>query len=216
MPTHSSAVAGGLVAGLVMVVGLGWLRMTELNFAYKTLTQAIIWDSSPAFYGHTVFVLGVLISILVPQSRLRFFALGLSALGILMAGSREAALAWVAIMVLSAFQQRALSKRRRVAEIALVVVMLALTSGLGNYFGWGRFGFLLDVAPSSNSYNLVPGSEIANGDWWDKTGVIVTNSSVNLNGEDLTAYHVTKRDADTWLRFTASHPYSFRRNLYGK
>ena len=73
MPTHSSAVAGGLVAGLVMVVGLGWLRMTELNFAYKTLTQAIIWDSSPAFYGHTVFVLGALISILVPQSRLRFF-----------------------------------------------------------------------------------------------------------------------------------------------
>lgn len=197
---NSAAVAGGLVAGLAMVVGLGWVRMAEFNVAYKTLTQAIIWDSSPAFYGHTVFVLGALISILVPQSRLRFFALGLSALGILVAGSREAAVAWVAVMVLSSFGRGVRSRRRRIAEIGVAAFILALTSGLGSYFGWGRFGFLLDVAPSSNSYNLVPGSEIANGDWWDKTGVLVSSSNVMIGGNELTAYYVTKKNADNWLR----------------
>ena len=200
VPTHAAAVTGGLVAGLAVVVGVGWLQMGRLNFAYKTFTQAVIWSTSPAFYGHTVFVLGALIAVLAVNARFRFVGLSLSALGILVAGSREAAVAWVFVTVVLFWVRKARSKRSLVAEIALLSVMLTVAAGLGPLFGWGRFGFLLDIVPSAGDRNLVQGSEIPNGDWWDTTWVGVEAGSAELNDVSLTTYEVTKKGADGWLR----------------
>ena len=77
--------------------------------------------------------------------------------------------------------------------------MLVVAAGLGPLFGWGRFGFLLDILPSSGT-NLIQGSEIANGDWWDTTWVRVDSGSAELDHAPLTTYEVTKKGAANWLR----------------
>ncbi len=214
LPANAAAVTGGLVAGLAAVVAAGWVQMGQLNFAYKTFTQAVIWSSSPAFYGHTVFVLGALIAVLTAEARFRFLGLGLSAVGILVAGSREAALAWVVVTAVLFWVRGGRSWRSWTAEIGLLCVMLVVAAGFGPLFGWGRFGFLLDLLPSAGDRNLVQGSEIPNGDWWDATWVGVEAGSAELSETPLTTYEVTKKGADSWLRLqqvvpiTAGEPYT--------
>ncbi|MEM6430528.1 MAG: hypothetical protein AAF708_14905, partial [Deinococcota bacterium] len=88
----------GLLAGLGLVVSLGWWQIEALNLtAAKTIAQAIVWRSPPSLYGHAVLVLGSLMAVLMPQAALRLASMGLAALGILVSGSREAAIAWVIV-----------------------------------------------------------------------------------------------------------------------
>lgn len=195
------ALSLGLLAGLALVVALGWAGIEQFTpFAYKTLSQAIVWNSPPALYGHTVLVMGAIIAILAQRPRYRFLGLGLSALGILVSGSREAAIGWVVIALVLMLRQRPSSRRGWVAELSLLGVMLALAAGLGPLFGWGRFGFLLDIVPASQSRNLVQGSEIANGDWWDTTWVSVAPDAVTLEGAQRTSYTVSKLGPEAWRR----------------
>jgi Undecaprenyl-phosphate galactose phosphotransferase WbaP len=196
--SHSRAVAYGLVTGLAVVVGVGFLNVDDFSLAYKTLSQAISWRTYPALYGHTVLTLGGLIAILSQTGRFRLLGLGLAALGILISGSREAALAWVLIAIILLFSEKA-SLRSRLIQFVFALGMIALTIGLGPLIGWGNMGFLLDIVPG-NSKNLMQGSEIANGDWWDTTWVDVTTSSTTLGGKTLTVYDVTKKGPEQWFR----------------
>ncbi len=197
-PLHSRALAYGLVSGLAMVVTLGFFNINQFNFAYKTLSQAISWHTYPALYGHTVLTLGALIAILSPKGRFRLLGLGLSAVGILVSGSREAALAWVFIVTALLFHETR-SWRTRTLEITFSLAMLALSIGIGSHIGWGNMGFLLDIVPG-NSKNLFQGSEIANGDWWDTTWVNIKSSSITLSNQELTVYTVSKKQSDQWQR----------------
>jgi Undecaprenyl-phosphate galactose phosphotransferase WbaP len=197
-PNHSRALAYGLVTGLAVVVGVGLLNINQFSLAYKTISQAISWQTYPALYGHTVLTLGGLIAILSQAGRFRLLGLGLSALGILISGSREAALAWVFIAVVLLFSEK-ISWRSRLVYGLTVVGMVALSVGLGPRIGWGNMGFLLDIVPGGNK-NLMQGSEISNGDWWDTLGVEVTTSETTLAGSDLTVYSVTKTSYEDWLR----------------
>jgi Undecaprenyl-phosphate galactose phosphotransferase WbaP len=197
-PVHSRALAYGLVSGLAMVVTLGFFNISQFNLAYKTFSQAISWQTYPALYGHTVLTLGGLIAILSQTGRFRLLGLGLSAVGILVSGSREAALAWVFIVLVMLFRETR-SWRTRLLEVTFSLAMLALSIGLGSRIGWGNMGFLLDIVPS-NSTNMFQGSEIANGDWWDTTWVDVSSSKATLDSQELTVYTVTKKRFDQWLR----------------
>lgn len=199
---NTQAVATGLLCGLSLVVVLGWLQIDQLNFFQaKTVAQAIVWESNPSLYGHTVFLLGALTAILLPQTRLRLIGLGVSALGILVSGSREAAIAWVIVSVALLFVHFSRSYRSYLAEIGLILAMLAVAAGLGPTLGWGNVGFLVDLLPpSEQSRNLVQGSEIASGDWWDPMGVTVEAASASVAGRSLTSYEVTKTAPETWRR----------------
>jgi hypothetical protein len=197
-PNHSRALAYGLVTGLAVVVAVGLLNINEFSFAYKTLSQAISWQTYPALYGHTVLTLGGLIAILSQAGRFRLLGLGLAALGILISGSREAALAWVVIAVILLFSEKS-SWRSRFLYFVAVVSMVALSVGLGPLIGWGNMGFLLDIVPGGNK-NLIQGSEISNGDWWDTTWVETSSSRQTLAGGELTVYTVTKNSSEEWLR----------------
>ncbi len=192
----------GLLSGLALVVGLSWLQIDLLNFEHaKTVSQAIVWESNPALYGHTVLALGALIAILMPTSRMRLASMGLAALGVLVSGSREAAIAWVIVAVALLFVNIRRSKREYAFEVLLLAVMMVVAAGVGSLFGWGRVGFLLDLTPTLNpSKNLVQGSEIALGDWWDAMGVKVQFSEQVINEERLVAYTVTKVGTEPWLR----------------
>jgi Undecaprenyl-phosphate galactose phosphotransferase WbaP len=177
---------------------VGLLNINEFSFAYKTLSQAISWQTYPALYGHTVLTLGGLIAILSQAGRFRLLGLGLAALGILISGSREAALAWVVIAVILLFSEKS-SWRSRFLYFVAVVSMVALSVGLGPLIGWGNMGFLLDIVPGGNK-NLIQGSEISNGDWWDTTWVETSSSRQTLAGGELTVYTVTKNSSEEWLR----------------
>lgn len=195
------ALSVGLLCGLAAVVALGWSQVGQFNpFAYKTLSQAIVWSSPPALYGHTVLVLGAIIAILARSTRERFLGLALSALGILVSGSREAAIAWVFVALVLLLKRRPGSRRGWLAEALLFAVMLVVAAGLGQLFGWGRTGFLLDIVPANGTRNLVQGSEIALGDWWDTTWVEVTPGQVRLDGRTLSSYTVRKRGPESWRR----------------
>jgi Undecaprenyl-phosphate galactose phosphotransferase WbaP len=198
VPIHSRSLAYGLVSGLAMVIVLGVFNISQLNLESKTLSQLISWQSYPALYGHTVLTLGGLIAILSPKGRFRMIGMGLSALGILISGSREAALAWV-FMVTALFLHEARSWSTRVLEILFTLAILGLSIGLGSHIGWGNMGFLLDIVPGENK-NLFQGSEIANGDWWDKTWVSVTSSSEFIDEQTLTVYTVSKKQPAQWSR----------------
>src|SRR5690554_5928386 len=85
----------GLIIGLALTVFVGWLQNSNLALAYRTVAQAISWETNPALYGHAVLVLGLAISLIVPFVTPRIVALALAAFGVLVSGSREAGLAWL-------------------------------------------------------------------------------------------------------------------------
>ena len=190
----------GIISGFVVLVLAGSLQIDSINFAYKTLGQAINWSASPALFGHTVLVIGGLIALLIPYSPIRLLALVIAAVGILVSGSREAAIAWVFIafsVFLGSSQKR---WYYRGFELTLLSVMLLVAAGLGPWFGWGNMGFLVDLAPSSQSRNLIQGSEIARGDWWDKNWVTVESRTEVIRGSSYTVYEVSKKSSENWLR----------------
>lgn len=189
----------GLAVGLALFITLGWLSQVEIDFAYKTIAQAISWQALPAVFGHTVVILGGIIALSLYSSRLRLLGLALSALGVLISGSREAAIAWVILMIASLVIANHHSKSVRIAETALFLVMLGIASGLGPLMGWGQVGFLLDILPQKSSPNLIQGSEIK-GDWWDSSRVSFETAEITLAEQLLTRYDVTKLGSAPWLR----------------
>ncbi|MEZ4633168.1 MAG: undecaprenyl-phosphate galactose phosphotransferase WbaP [Deinococcales bacterium] len=204
---HLPAIALGLILGLLITVTMSWLNIEGLNFVNsKTLTQAITWASSPAIYGHSIFLLGSLIAIVLPRAFPQVLSLSLSALGILISGSREAAIAWlfviISLLILNARQRHKEAKHQLVTflEIIMLIVMLFITSGLGAKLGWGQLGFLLDIAPSSPSTNILQGTEIAQGDWWISTGVRYESMSIEIEEQNLHGYAIYKTEANTWQR----------------
>lgn len=199
---HERSMRWGLLAGLALVVSLGWWQIEALNLgAAKTIAQAIVWRSPPSLYGHAVLVLGALMAVLMPQAGLRVTSLGLTALGILVSGSREAAIAWVIVALALFVLHSGRSKRSFWLELSLLAVMFGVALGLSPYLGWGRVGFLLDLAPSVEArQNLIQGSEIADGDWWDALGVAVNEREAAINRQTLTVYDIAKLEPESWRR----------------
>ncbi len=190
----------GLVVGLALVIAGSWLQIDALEFATaKTISQAIVWGTHPALFGHAVLVLGLLIAIVTPSSTLRLMSLGLSTLGILVSGSREAAIAWVLAVTLLVLYGGYRSLRTRLVEAALLVMMLVIAAGFSPLLGWGRVGFLLEAGGDAGR-NLFQGTEIGYGDWWDTSWVTIDSGPLTIAGDTLTGYRVTKDGSDGWLR----------------
>lgn len=196
---NTKATTWGLFAGLSLAVVLGALNIDRFDFAYKSLSQAIVWQGHPALYGHTVLVLGALVALLSRALSFRLLALAVAGLGVLLSGSREAALAWVFLSVVFLIADNH-SWRRRLLGFSMAAIMLALSIGLGTRLGWGNVGFLLDIVPSTEQSNLIQGSEIAEGDWWDTSFTNFESTRVSLGGKDLTLYEVSKLGSEQWLR----------------
>lgn len=195
-------VGAGLLSGLALVVALNLFRIEAWNLdTAKTLAQAIVWQSSPSLFGHTVLVLGGLIAILASGRSIRLGALALSALGILVSGSREAAIGWVIVAIVTQLVHRNASFRSRLVEIAAIVLMAAVAGGLGPTLGWGQVGFLLQPTNSAaDEQNMLQGTEIPTGDWWDRSWVRVAAAPVDIAGDELVGYRVRKQGRESWLR----------------
>ena len=198
----SRPIGVGLLSGLALVVLFGWLQLGALGAGLLgAVTQAFVGAAGSSLYGHTVFALGALVAILLPDMRLKLMSLGLSALGILVSGSREAALAWLLVALTLLLMGGKRSWRSRVAEVSLVSLMLLVAAGIGPQLGWGRVGLLVDLAPVTNpSVNLLQGSESPEGDWWDTLGVRAKVERVALAGQERVSYHLTKETPESWGR----------------
>ncbi len=190
----------GLVTGLALVTGMGWFQIDALDLGATTISQAIVWGTHPAVFGHAILTLGLLIAIVIPSTPLRLTSLSLSALGILVSGSREAAIAWVlavfALLLLRGYHLL----RIRLIEGAFLIVMVLVAAGLSPFLGWGQVGFLLQLDGSVEASNLLEGTEIANGDWWHTLHVQYRSHKEVIAGESLTVYETTKQGEETWLR----------------
>ena len=194
-------IAAGLIAGLATVVTLGLLHIDSLDFTSPNITQAIVWGVHPALFGHTVLVVGALIAIQTTNPAVRLISLGLTVIGILVSGSREAAIAWLLVAIALLVFEHQRSRFGRSVEIALMVVVVAIAMGLSPLLGWGRVGFLLEVDTASTGRNLLRGTEIANGDWWFTNWIEFNTSQASIAGESLTAYRLSKKDrTESWLR----------------
>jgi Undecaprenyl-phosphate galactose phosphotransferase WbaP len=184
----------GLLTGLAVVVTLGWLQTGEGALAARAAN--LIGPTRGSLYGHTVFALGALVAVLLRRGRYQVLSLALSALGVLISGSREAAVAWLVVAAALVVVGKTRTPRHRLAFAFAVGVILAGVSLLGPLFGWGNAGFLLDVAPppAEASHNLLQGTEVANGDWWQAVGVYVEAHPVTVGETALTGYLLTKTD----------------------
>lgn len=197
------AVGAGLLAGLVAVLAVNLLKVEAWNFdTAKTIAQAIVWESSPALFGHSMLVLGGLIAIVAPNRLIRWAALALAAMGILVSGSREAAIGWLVIAVVIGVASASRSWWKRALELGVVAVMVTAATGLGPLLGWGKVGFLLQPAssvPGAGS-NLLQGTELPFGDWWDNSWVAVEDGTAHVGAGTLTSYRVHKNGPEGWLR----------------
>lgn len=200
---RNQALSWGLLSGLLLVVLLGWLQIDALNWSTaKTIASAIVWERNPNFYGHSVFLIGSLIAIMMLNPWLRCASLGISALGVLVAGSREAALAWLIVALIILISRRG-RVRDKWLEAMMITVMLFLTSSLGGMVGWGNVGFLLDIDLNynkENQRNILQGTEIANGDWWDANGVAIEASTISIAEQNFTRYTLSKTAPRSWQR----------------
>src|SRR5690625_3516977 len=192
----------GLLIGLALTVFLGWLQNANFNFAYRTVAQAIAWETNPALYGHTVLTLGVAIALLVPFVRIRIGALALAAFGVLVSGSREAGLAWLIFAALMPLVDTSMHIARRIPRFyGVMAVLLVTLAGLGTLLGWGRTGFLVDVVPLPTSeHNLIQASEFPESDLWSGYGVAVTPGELEFPEQTITSMTVTKEEPAGWVR----------------
>ena len=208
----SKPIGVGLLSGLALAVLFGWLQLGAagaglLGSVTQAVTQTFVGAVGSSLYGHTVFVLGALVAILLPDMRLKLVSLGLSASGILVSGSREAALAWLLVAAALLLMGGKRSWRSRAFEVGLVCLMLLVAAGIGLQLGWGRAGLLVDLAPSANtSVNLLQGSESPEGAWWDTLGVRAETGRVTLAGQERVAYHLTKETPESWGRLQQVAP----------
>ena len=190
----------GLLAGLAALVAVAALTQIESIQPHARLSQTLVWQGSPALFGHTTLTLGVLIAAIVPKGPLRAVALLLSAGGILLSGSREAAIAWLLVVVILQLFEPLRTLRSRAVELAVLASMLVVTIGVGTEYGFARLGFLLDLTPARSSSNLLHGTELPNGDWWFENGVAVETVPLQIQGDELTGYRVSKTEMESWRR----------------
>ncbi len=113
---RSSLLGLGLLAGLAVVVLLGWLP--------APIVGVLPW-ANVGLYGHTVFVLGVLIAIMAPRGGLRLGSLILSAVGVLLSGRLELIIAWSLVAFGLLFINLPRTRYNRILEVALLALMLA-------------------------------------------------------------------------------------------
>ncbi len=202
----------GLFVGFVFVVAFGFSSV-RLNLSYPTVTQAITWGGNPALFAHMVLVVGSLIALLATDGWLRVAALSLSGVGILAAGSRESA--YGLLLVLAYLLVRSVRRRKGREAAAFIILgsVVVMLLGFGQMVGIGRIGFLVAPASATPGSNLVRGSELPSGDWWDTRNVAVQTSRAAINGHTMTVYRVTKRGAEptgsacsSWSRCEAGQP----------
>ena len=189
----------GLLAGLAAIIGVGALEIESIETS-RNLSQIFVWSSYPALFGHTVLTMGVLIAATVPKGILRAVALMLSALGILLSGSREAAIAWLVVVLILQLFVPLRTLKGRLVEAGLLGAMLVITMGVGAQYGFARLGFLIDFAPGRQSSNLLHGTELPNGDWWFARGVDTETRVTEIDGAELMSYQVTKTSPESWHR----------------
>ena len=183
----------GLLTGLALIVALGVSR--ALGGA-----EALSWPEplhtgpQGSLYGHMVLTLGALVAVLLPHLRWQLLSLTLSALGVLVSGSREAALAWLIVAVALGVVGKTRAPGKRFVTGVSILTILAGGALLGPLFGWGNAGFLIDVAPAPvENTNLLQGTEVVTGDWWRAVGVTVTGDrTLDFTGAPLRSYLVAK------------------------
>jgi Undecaprenyl-phosphate galactose phosphotransferase WbaP len=194
-------VGTGLLVGLVVALAVGLRQLGTLRpEAALTLLDAVIWQSHPALFAHSLLVLAALLGIVVPNARLRAVALALGALAVVLAGAREALIAWLLIAIALRFVSRRGDRVTRAVEWSTIAVMLVLVTGLGGLLGLGRPGFLVDVAREGASPNLFRGTEAVDGDWWHALQVRYVSQPVQVAGTPRTGFRVSKTGSDPWAR----------------
>lgn len=191
----------GLLVGLAAAMALGLERSATWRLdSARSAIDVFAWTASPALYGHAMLLLAALLAVVVPSVALRVLALGLGAVAVIVSGSHEAVLAWLVIAIGLRFVGRRGGRAAVAAEWALVVLMLAVATGLTTLVGLGRTGFRLDILPPVAGANLFRGTEVAIGEWWYPLGVDVATEGVTIAGEARTGYRVTKSEAATYAR----------------
>ncbi len=195
----SAEVLTGLFVGFLAVIVLGFSSV-RWNLAYPSFTQVVTWGGNPALFAHMTLVVGSVIALLANDGWLPVATLSLATVGTLASGTLEAAIGLV--MVIAYLAIRSLTRRRW--RTAIPLGFLGLLVGalvlLGPKIGLGTIGFVVDPAPHTAGINLVRGSELPTGDWWDHRNVAVETSHTELAGRRLTAYRITKRGQAGWLR----------------
>ena len=182
----------GLLTGLTLIVALGVGR--ALGGAEALVSEPLRGTPQGGLYGHMVLTLGALVAVLLPRLRWQLLSLSLSALGVLVSGSREAALAWLIVAVALAVVGKTRAPGKRLVMGVSISTILVGGALLGPLFGWGNAGFLIDVAPAPvENTNLLQGTEVVTGDWWRGVGVTVTGDRpLDFGNAPLTSYLVTK------------------------
>lgn len=199
--TLSTDIGAGLVAGLAITLAIGMRELGEFRFDLAITTlDAIVWNTHPAIFGHSILVLSSLLAVVVPSPRLRVIALAVGAIGVVFSGSREAVWAWLVIAVGLRFLGRRGTRGTRIADWFLIAAMLFFLSGLTSLLGLGRIGFLTAFAPQNETSNMFRGTEIEAGDWWFPLGVNFTTQPLQVEGEARTGYVVTKTWTESWSR----------------
>lgn len=191
---ESAWIGVGLLTGLTLIVALGVARALGGAEAFGIVHEPLRGNPQGSLYGHMVLTLGALVAVLLPRLRWQLLSLTLSALGVLVSGSREAALAWLVVAVALGVVGKTRAPGKRLFTGASILTILAGGALLGPLFGWGNAGFLIDVAPAPvENTNLLQGTEVVTGDWWRAVGVAVTDDRpLSFSDVPLTTYLVTK------------------------
>ena len=195
---ESSWIGLGLLTGLALIVALGLYRSLggltpDLAFWREQFgREPLRAQPQGSLFGHMVLTLGALVAVLLPQLRWQLLSLTLAALGVLVSGSREAAIAWIivaaALTVVGSARTSRTPRvpRRRLVTGAFSVMILVGVALLGPLFGWGNAGFLIDVAPAPvEDKNLLQGTEVVPGDWWNAVGVAVEDTPLTFSQASL-------------------------------
>lgn len=203
----SRDIGAGLVLGLGITLVFGLLQIGQFRFdVARSPLDAIVWKTHPALFGHAILVLAALLAVVVPYARLRALALALGAIGVVVSGAREAVWAWLIITVGLLLLRRRGTRLTKIIEVALVVFMVLIVSGIGQSFGLGRTGYLTDFAPAPTEENLLRGTEVAAGDWWFPLGITYTSETLTIGGVSRTGLVVTKSWAEPWSRLQQAVP----------
>lgn len=191
----------GLVMGLAITLLLGFRQLGDFRFdAAITTLDAIVWRTHPALFGHAILVLSALLAVVIPSARLRVVALALGAIGVVFSGSSEAIWVWIMVAIGLRLVGRRGSRATQFSEWTLIAAMVFLVSGVGQYLGLGRTGFITDFAPATAEENLFRGTEVAVGDWWFPLGVSHSARVGPVGASEVQVFNVTKDSADPWSR----------------
>jgi Undecaprenyl-phosphate galactose phosphotransferase WbaP len=194
-------VGAGMLVGFVGAMALGLDRSATWRLeTARSAIDLLAWSENPALFGHAMLVLAALLAVVLPSPALRVAALLLGALAALVSGAQEVVLAWLLIAAGLRYAGRRGGRATALAEWALIVLMVAVASGLTGTFGLGRTGYRLDLVPPAAGANLFRGTEIPGGEWWYPLGVRVAAEPVVIDGVERTGYRVTKLAPEAWSR----------------